>query len=216
MTPSVGFQSFRRVLVLAAHTDDEFGCAGTMLRCLEGGAEVRYFALSKCEESVPAGFHRTVLVEECQRCLASLGLHAANVRIGDYPVRYFPRDRQAILEDLVKLNREFRPDLVFMPTSQDTHQDHITVQAEGFRAFKHATILGYELPQNLVAFHNSAFVPLTGQHLDRKVTALECYASQEFREYSRDDFIRGLAKVRGVQCNAEFAEAFEAIRLILR
>jgi len=216
MTDDLGFHNFRRVLVLAAHTDDEFGCAGTMLRLIESGAEIRYFALSKCEESVPEGFPRNVLVEECQRCLTSIGLPASNIRIGEYPVRYFPRDRQAILEDLVVVNREYRPDLVFMPTSQDTHQDHIVVQAEGFRAFKHSTILGYELPQNLVAFHNSAFVPLTQRHIERKIEALACYASQEFRAYSRDEFIRGLAKVRGVQCNADFAEAFEAIRLILR
>ena len=216
MSDAIGFQQFKRVLVLAAHTDDEFGCAGTMLRLIEGGAEVRYFALSKCEESVPEGFAKTVLADECRSCLRSIGVHADKVRIGDYSVRYFPRDRQAILEDLVRVNREYRPDLVFMPTSQDTHQDHITVQAEGFRAFKHSTILGYELPQNLIAFHNSAFVPLSRNHVDRKIEALSSYASQEFRAYSRDEFIRGLAKVRGVQCNAEFAEAFEAIRLILR
>jgi LmbE family N-acetylglucosaminyl deacetylase len=183
---------------------------------LESGAELRYFALSRCEESVPAGFPPNILVEECQKCLTSIGLAADGVRIGDYRVRYFPRDRQAILEDLVATNREYRPDLVFMPTSQDTHQDHMVVQAEGFRAFKHSTILGYELPQNLVAFHNSAFVPLTKHHIDRKIAALSAYASQEFRAYSRDEFIRGLAKVRGVQCNSDFAEAFEAIRLILR
>jgi LmbE family N-acetylglucosaminyl deacetylase len=216
MSETLGFDKFRRVLVLAAHTDDEFGCAGTMARLIDAGAEIRYLALSKCEESVPAGFARDVLVKECNACLASIGLPPGNVRIADYRVRYFPRDRQAILEDLVAVNREYRPDLVFMPTSQDTHQDHIVVQAEGFRAFKHATILGYELPQNLIAFHNSAFVPLTESHIARKIKALSCYASQEFRAYSRDEFIRGLAKVRGVQCSADFAEAFEAIRLILR
>jgi len=213
---SGGFKSFRRVLVLAAHTDDEFGCAGTMLRLLEGGAEILYYALSSCEESVPKGFGQGVLVDECRRCLAALGVAPENVRIGPYKVRFFPRDRQAILEDFVTLSREYRPDLVFLPTSQDTHQDHQTVNAEGFRAFKHASILGYELPQNLVSFHNTSFVPLSAAHVEKKIAALKSYASQEFRAYSRDEFIRGLAKVRGVQCSADYAEAFEAIRLIFR
>ena len=48
----------QRALVLCAHTDDEFGCAGTMVRLTEIGAQVRYLALSRCEESVPAGFAR--------------------------------------------------------------------------------------------------------------------------------------------------------------
>ncbi len=89
------------------------------------------------------------------------------------------------------------------------------VAQEGFRAFKHATLLGYELPQNLAAFENSAFVALDAATLDRKIEALAEYRSQDFRPYSTDGFIRGLATVRGVQCGAEFAEAFEVVRLIV-
>src|SRR5581483_8652265 len=38
-------EAWRRVLVLAPHTDDgEFGCGGTMARLVEAGAEVRYVA----------------------------------------------------------------------------------------------------------------------------------------------------------------------------
>ena len=40
----------------SAHTDDEFGCAGTVGRLTDAGAHVRYLALSDCAASVPAGF----------------------------------------------------------------------------------------------------------------------------------------------------------------
>lgn len=207
--------SFRRALVLCAHTDDEFGCAGTVRRLVEAGAEVRYVALSTCEASVPAGLPADVLAAECRACTAALGIAPEHVELGPFAVRYFPRDRQAILERLVALARSYRPDLVLLPSSLDTHQDHAVVAAEGFRAFKHATLLGYELPQNLVTFHNSAFVALSEAVLDAKVAALAHYASQAFRPYSSEAFIRSLATVRGVQAGAAYAEAFEVVRLMV-
>ena len=95
------------------------------------------------------------------------------------------------------------------------HQDHNTVANEGFRAFKHASILGYELPQNLVAFHNSAFVRLSAEDLEKKIAAVSEYKSQSHRGYATDEFIRGLARVRGEQCNDRYAEAFELVRLVV-
>lgn len=209
-------EGVRRALVLCAHTDDEFGCAATVARLVEAGADVHYVALSRCEESVPPGFAADVLEHECRACTAALGIPAENVRVRGFRVRHFPQHRQAILEEMVAMRRELAPDLVLLPSSFDTHQDHRTVFEEGFRAFKTATILGYELPQNLITFQHSAFVALTEAQLDRKVEALGHYASQLFRPYSADDFIRSLARVRGVQCNAEWAEAFEVVRLVIR
>lgn len=205
---------FSRVLVLCPHVDDELGCAGTIRRLVSMGAKVRYLSLSKCEASVPAPWPKDVLVGECLRCTSRLGLKPEDVEILDYPVRHFPAHRQEILEDLVKINRDYGPDLVLMPSFLDTHQDHQTVCREGFRAFKYSTLLGYEMPQNLVSFNNTAFSVLSREDLDTKIAAVSCYESQKFRPYSSPDFIASLAKVRGVQCNKTFAEAFEVIRLI--
>jgi LmbE family N-acetylglucosaminyl deacetylase len=205
-----------RALVLCAHTDDEFGCAGTVIRLVEAGVRVRYIAVSRCEESVPDGLPKDVLEEECRRCTARMGLAPEDVEVWRYPVRRFPQFRQEILEDFVKVARSFRPELVLLPSSDDTHQDHRTVYEEGFRAFKHATLFGYELPQNLISFSNSCFVALSEAHLERKVAALTEYRSQAFRSYAAGEFIRSLAQVRGVQSNVGMAEAFEAVRLVLK
>jgi LmbE family N-acetylglucosaminyl deacetylase len=206
--------AFRRVLVLAPHTDDEFGCAGTMLRLVEAGADVHYIALSRCEESLPAALPLNTLEVECRACLDALGVPATNLHILGFSVRHFPEHRQQILEGFVEFRKELEPDLVLLPSSFDTHQDHETVAREGFRAFKTCSIWGYELPQNLITFRNTAFVQLTPEQLDRKTAALRCYRSQAFRDYAADDFITGLAHLRGVQCGTRFAEAFEVVRLI--
>ncbi|HWR50339.1 MAG TPA: hypothetical protein VN428_04490, partial [Bryobacteraceae bacterium] len=134
---------------------------------------------------------------------------------GDFEVRQFPRDRQRILELFVKLRASVRPNLVLVPASTDIHQDHHTVYEEAFRAFKHSSILGYELAQNTPNFHSTAFVQLSENHIERKLHALTAYESQSFRNYSSAEYVRSLARVRGMQCNTDFAEAFEVIRFIL-
>jgi LmbE family N-acetylglucosaminyl deacetylase len=204
-----------RALVLCPHTDDELGCAGLILRLLERGTKVMFYALSRCEASVPPPYPENTLELECRNATAALCLPADQVSILRYPVRHFPQHRQDILELFVKINKEMKPQLVIMPSSFDNHQDHATVYQEGFRAFKHSTMLGYELPQNLISFSNTAFVTLSEQHLRRKIEALSKYESQKFRPYTTADFISSLAKVRGMQCNALYAEAYEVVRLIL-
>jgi LmbE family N-acetylglucosaminyl deacetylase len=203
-----------RALVLAAHTDDEYGCAGLIGRLVEQGTEVHVAAFSWCEESVPEGFARDVLKGESRAAMAVLGVPLERFRLYDYRVRHFPTHRQDILEDLVRLRREVDPDLVLVPSSSDIHQDHGVISAEGVRAFKHATILGYELPANTISFQHACFVPLEERHMALKAAHAACYTSQASRAYIRPEFLRSLATVRGVQINQPAAEAFEVIRMV--
>jgi LmbE family N-acetylglucosaminyl deacetylase len=206
-----------RVLVLAPHTDDgEFGCGGTIARLIEEGSDVHYAALSIAEDSVPAGLPRDVLADEVVKATHELALDARHLVVERFPVRRFPEFRQQILELLVGLNRRIEPDLVFLPSSTDTHQDHQVVAQEGFRAFKKTTILGYEVPWNNLTFSTNAFFFLDSRHMDAKLRALRCYVSQLGREYVDEQFIRSLARTRGVQIGAEYAECFEVSRLVFK
>jgi LmbE family N-acetylglucosaminyl deacetylase len=207
--------AYQRALVLCAHTDDELACAGTMIRLVEAGSNVRYVAYSCCEESVPEGFEERALERECRECCFRLGLGPKCLSFPSFRVRHLPAYRQTILEHMVYLRKSFDPTLVLLPASGDIHQDHAVIHAEGFRAFRNTTILGYELPQNLTSFSNTAFVSLTVEQLDRKVHALAAYESQGFRRYATEEFIRSLAVVRGTQADVNYAEAFEVVRLHL-
>jgi LmbE family N-acetylglucosaminyl deacetylase len=206
--------TFRSVLVLGAHTDDEFGCSGTIVRLLEEGSDVHYVAFSICEESVPEGWPKDTLDREAREATRALGIRSDQVTIFRYRVRHFPAFRQEILEEMVQLRQRIKPDLVLLPCLDDIHQDHQVVAREGLRAFKFSSILGYELPMNTLSFQHACFIALTASQLQRKITALMKYETQQFRSYVNDEFVRGLAKVRGVQAGVEFAEAFEVLRLI--
>src|SRR5918998_746491 len=142
-------EGLERVLVLAPHTDDgEFGCGGTMARLVDAGAEVRYVAFSIATKSLPTGFPPDTLAREVREATAELGIPDSQLTVHDFEVRSFPEHRQEILELLIGLWDEWKPDAVLQPSLRDIHQDHQVIAAEGLRAFKRTTILGYEIPWN--------------------------------------------------------------------
>jgi N-acetylglucosamine malate deacetylase 1 len=212
----VTIERFRNVLVLAPHTDDgEFGCGGTIARLVESGVKVTYVAFSTAAKSVPDGFPKDVLKHEVRAATAVLGIPEADLIVHDFEVRMFPTLRQDILEQMIVMQQEIDPDCVFMPALVDLHQDHKTIAEEGLRAFKRTTVMAYEIPWNNLNFSHQAYVRLETRHVDKKVEALACYASQGHRNYTREDYIRNMAFTRGIDVGCDFAEIFEVYRWIL-
>jgi LmbE family N-acetylglucosaminyl deacetylase len=207
---------WKRVLVLAPHTDDgEFGCGGTMSRLVDAGVEVRYVAFSIATKSLPPGVPPDTLAREVREATAEIGIPEEHLTVHDFEVRTFPQVRQEILELLIEVQREFAPEMVLMPTIGDIHQDHQTIAAEGLRAFKRTTILGYEIPWNQFSFAKQAYVVLEERHLEAKVRALECYQSQQHRNYANEEYIRNLARTHGIEIGRPFAECFEVVRWVV-
>jgi LmbE family N-acetylglucosaminyl deacetylase len=208
-------EAWKRVLVLAPHTDDgEFGCGGTMARLVDAGVEVRYVAFSIATKSLPPGFAPDTLAQEVREATAEIGLSESALTVHDFEVRTFPERRQDVLELLIALWEEWQPDAVFQPSVHDVHQDHQVVAAEGLRAFKRTTILGYEIPWNNFDFAYQAYFALERGHLERKVAALSKYASQRHRRYSDPEYIWNVARTHGINVNREYAEVFEVYRVV--
>jgi N-acetylglucosamine malate deacetylase 1 len=206
----------KQVLILAPHTDDgELGCGGTIAKLTERGTRVVYCAFSTCRRSLPDGWAPDTLEIEIKRALPLLGVQPEDIVLFDYDVREFKAQRQAILEDMIRLKKTYQPDTVFVPSPTDIHQDHQVVSEEGLRAFKQVTILGYEMPWNNVSFNTRAFMELEDRHIEQKTLALKEYKSQAHRSYLNQDFVRSLALVRGVQIGTYYAESFEVIRMVL-
>ncbi|MFO8146626.1 MAG: PIG-L deacetylase family protein [Gillisia sp.] len=209
--------SNKNILILAPHTDDgELGCGATISKYLEEGKEVYYIAFSICEESVPEGYPENILETEVKKATRKLGIKPENLIIYKFKVRRFPEFRQDILEEMVKLKKQINPDLVFMPSSFDVHQDHKTIFEEGRRAFKNTSILGYEFMWNNFSFHSTCSVVIQKKHVEQKLEALRQYESQQQRFYAGENLVYGLANFRGLQISQEYVEAFEVIRWIIK
>jgi len=208
--------SFQRILCLAPHTDDvECGCGGSIARFIEEKKEVFYVSFSFAKKSIPKGFSKNATLNEIQESGKVLGLKKENMIFNDFEVRTFPSVRQEILEVLIQLNKDIKPDLILLPSSKDTHQDHETIFKEGFSCFKKQTMLGYEIIWNNLDFNTNIFIRLSEKNLNTKIKALECYLSQKIKISGGTEFMRHLAIVRGNQIGVKYAECFEAIRWII-
>lgn len=209
------FNNYQKILVLAPHTDDaEIGCGGTIARLLESNKEVYWAVFTKA--AMPEGFKDGTILEELKSSAKKIGVNPKNLFIYNYKLRHLHEYRQPILEDMLKLRKNINPDLVFMPTLNDIHQDHSTVAHEGLRAFKHVSILGYEDPWNHLTFNSSSFIHLEKRHIAKKIVAIKQYKSQAMRPYMAERFIESLAIARGVQIGSDYAEAFEVVRWIIQ
>lgn len=205
----------QRILILGPHTDDgEWGAGASITRWIRQGNQVWYIAFSAAEESVLAEFSQDVLRTEIIQASLELGIQKDNLRVLHYKVRYFPRDRQDLLEEMIRLRREINPTLVVLPCSYDTHQDHKTISEEGFRAFKRCSILGYEIPWNNRKIDLTYFQQVDEEDIASKVRAIAAYKSQVFRNPHYEEFIRSLAMQRGFQVGFRYAEAYEVIRWV--
>lgn len=208
-----------KILVLSPHTDDaELGCGGTIVKLLERGDEIFWIVFSTAEASLPVGLPKDTLKREYLNVLNTLDLNEDCSKIFDFKVRNLDNYRQEILEELVKARGEYHPDVVIGPSLNDFHQDHQVIAHEMVRAFKTtSSIICYELPWNYINFNTQCFIKLKRAHIEKKCEVLNNYRSQLMKEkpYFSREYIYGLAKTRGIQCDSEYAEAFEVIRWML-
>ena len=206
----------RTILILAPHTDDgEFGCGATIAKFTSQGDRVVYVAFSAAEQSVLPHLPRNILRKEVLLATSCLGIKSEHCLVYEFEVRRFSESRQEILDLMIKLNQKYMPDMVFLPSLNDTHQDHHVIATEGFRAFKRTTILGYEVPWNNLNFKTSCFIEISDENLKKKIEALALYESQKHRSYAKSKFIESLAITRGVQIDKKYAESFEVIRWLI-
>lgn len=205
----------KKILVLAPHTDDgELGAGGYIHQSIKNGSEIFYVAFSDCKESLLEKFDKNLLSQECHQSTRTLGIN--KVQILNFQVRTFPEKRKQILDKLIELKEEFKPDEVLTPSRFDIHQDHQIITNEAIRAFKMCSIFGYELPWNCLKFDLDYFVELSKESVDKKLEALNAYKSQKHRAYFKNNFILNHVKSRGGIINVAYAEVFEIIRKINR
>ena len=207
------------VLFLSPHTDDvEIGCGGTLSRFMAmPDSDVHVVAFSSAEASLPVGVPKNILRKEFVESMKTYGIKRGNIYLLKHQVRTLHEHRQEILDFLIKLRNEINPSIIFAPSGNDIHQDHQVIHNEAVRAFKDHTIFGYELPWNNLTFNCQAFFTLNESQVVAKINALSMYKSQINlkRHYFKAESINAWARMRGMQINSEFAEAFEVIRLKL-
>ena len=209
---------FDKVLIISPHTDDgELGCGGTIAKLIEEDKELFYTALSSCEKSVAKGLPKDILKKEVNKALDVLKIPKNNRFIFNFENRIFPLLHYEIYEALEELEQKIQPDLVLIPSINDTHQDHSTTAQEAIRAFRRGkgSIVSYETPWNNLSFTTSLFVKLEDRHMKMKLRALDCYTTQAKKRYFTSKYIMSIAEARAAQIDSKYAEAFNVVKILL-
>ncbi|HET7009901.1 MAG TPA: PIG-L family deacetylase [Anaerolineales bacterium] len=200
----------RKLLFLGAHPDDiELGC-GALLSNIGQKADVLCVTLSDNRKN-PALQN---LVDEHYRSMALLGIGRDQIILGPFETRYFPRDRQEILEYLFELNRTHRPEMVFVHTESDIHQDHSVTTVEALRAFRGTTVLGFDVLRSSYGFFPNFLVEVSEADVELKVKCLLEYTTYCDKYYFSPDVVRSTLIRHGALAERPFAEGFDILRII--
>jgi LmbE family N-acetylglucosaminyl deacetylase len=199
------------VLAIGAHPDDiEIGAGGTLLslaaRC--PGLLVRYLVLT----GTPAR-------QQESRAAAAEFLPDARLRADfhNLPEGRLPAvwgEAKEVLEDVA---HSFSPDLILAPARADAHQDHRVIAELVPTVFRDQMYLAYEVPKwDGDMPQPNAYFALSDETANRKAELLDkCYPSQRHRDWWDRETFLGLARLRGVECRARYAEAFTCGKLLL-
>ena len=199
------------VLAIGAHPDDiEIGAGGTLLSLAESGPGLRAHYV------VMTG---TANRQQEARGAASAFLPAADLtmELHDLPEGRLPAVWGQVKEILEKTARSCSPDLIVAPSRDDAHQDHRTVSEVVPTVFRDQLYLAYEIPKwDGDLTRPSVYVPLSADIAHRKVQLLhKCFPSQERRDWWDSEVFMGLARLRGMECRAPYAEAFGCTKSVV-
>ncbi len=202
-----------KVLAVGAHPDDiEYGCGGSLLRLKKvHDAEIHFFVATCGSAGGDAGERKR------EQELAGEVLGVKKVHWGGFEDTKLTMGGE-LISAVEKCIDEVQPDIVFVNSPKDTHQDH--------KNLGEATIIAARYCQRVLFYEDftargfdPTFYRDIGDVLLEKVALLRCHHSQVNRQYPTGldilESVKAVANYRGFQAKCKYAEGFEALRYLL-
>ena len=224
-----------KVLVIAAHPDDEvLGCGATAARLAQERHEV-YFAI--LGEGITSRHANRADADPAQLATLHKQAQAAAARlgVGNLTLRQLPDNRLdtvpllevvKVVEELVD---EIKPDVIYTHHPGDLNIDHGVIHRAVLTATRPMAgqsvreVYAFEVPSSTdwafgslrPIFHPNVFVDVSAT-LEEKIAAMNCYESEsrEFPHPRSAEALRAVARRWGSVAGCEAAEAFELVRSI--
>jgi LmbE family N-acetylglucosaminyl deacetylase len=224
----------QRVLVVAAHPDDEvLGCGGTIARHAEAGDQVQVLIVAEGATSrqqprdrLQATQELSLLAQAARKAGAILGVRG--VELLDLPDnRLDSLDRLDLIKRIEECIERHQPQVVYVHHVGDVNVDHRRLHeavvtacrptpghsVQRLLSFEVASSSEWQPPGSAPAFQPNWFVDISA-HWPRKREALAAYAS-EMRPWPHArsmEALEHLARWRGAQVGVDAAEAFCLLR----
>ena len=214
------------VLAIGCHPDDiEINCAGTLAKCVKRGDNVTVCHVCNGNlghEIIEPDELRKIRIGEAKKAGSLAGINVVTCDIGDLLVNAGKKEHLDKIADVI---RKADPDFIITHAPNDYMPDHLAVSRLVFDASFAASVPHYGAPgkaavvplfymDNLAGmnFTPTEYVDITDE-IDLKIEMLECHESQ--LKWMRDhdgidfaEFVRSCSRLRGIQCNAGYAEGF--------
>lgn len=209
---TLGPERLTEIALLGAHCDDiALGMGATLLTLTRRYPGLRVHAL------VLSGGGTGRAAEE-RAALDSFCVNThPELTVLDVPDGRAPAHWDRVKTALAEFRRGIEPEIVFAPQRDDAHQDHRLLAELVPTEFRDHLVLGYEILKWETDTPRPAVLhPVSPEAIREKARLLaECYPSQTHRDWFDDEAFLGLARIRGVQCHAAYAEGFELDKAVL-
>jgi len=200
----------KKIFFIGAHPDDiELGC-GALISNIASSTNVFCITLSDNQKNPKL----TNLISEHYDSMAVLGVPKDHVIVGEFETRRFMHDRQEILEFLLDLKKKHQPDMVFVHTQSDLHQDHGVVTGESLRAFRGTSVFGFDVIRSSQGFFPTFLVEVAQKDVQNKIDSLAAYKTYQDVYYFGDELTRSILIRNGALCEKPFAEGFDMLRMV--
>ena len=206
-----------KVLFIGPHPDDiDLGCAICMYDHHLKNNRIKTIVLTQGEKGCGTGFSDRVV--EQNDSFKILAPESQNFFLGfpDTMLSIYTSELMHIIRDIIA---DDIPDVVYLPSKHDFHQDHVTAYECAMSVFNNLNIrkiICYETPSTTSDFSPNFFKVCDLDKFEIKMRAIQCHASQAAKAYVTYETLYSLAKMRAAQgrYHEGIAEAFEIIRFL--
>ena len=221
----------KKILILSPHADDEIlGCGGMISKYSKIGYHIYVVVLTNANIGAPQLFSEKEIKdirkesEKANKVVGTKKLIFENLPALNLQKIPLYEISNLIKKYIIKLN----PEIVFIPSNNDIHQDHKII----FNAAKVALrtnelnsvkkILSYEIlsetewNEDENTFSPNYFIKLNRLNINKKIKAFMHYKSQikKFPHPRSKEAIFYLSKLRGSKVFMEYAEAFKVEKIL--
>ena len=214
----------RKVLILAAHPDDEtLGCGGTIHRLSQEGDEIQLLTFTDGEgaRGITNKNRNTKLNDIAQ--ILGINKHTS----ANFPDNAMDSVPLIDLCKFIEHHVDYTPDIIFTHYYNDLNIDHQLIAKATFTVFRpqqgnNHKIYSYFIPSStdynpMSLFEGRTYFKLSKENIAAKDQALKIY-SDEMRNYPHTrsyDNIQNLMRVWGSEVGTLFAEKFVLTRELL-
>jgi len=223
--------SFKKVLVFAAHPDDEIiGCAGTLKKLADLGTNVSVVIATGGGTGISEGFADIKNLPDTRK---NESLQTKEL-LGISSMFFLNHETQKLINNqqtfhqCIRLIRQEKPDLVMIHKNTDKHRDHRVlseicreavwkswenIMPDLGKRHRVEETWYYEV---IDAMSEPDVVVNIDAYLQTKLECIALHISQKEILEGIQNYIKGLAMVRGYSIGCDFAEAYKICNILPR